>query len=877
MSVRADTQDPKPVFLKDYKPPAFAIDALALRFELDSRKTRVTATSQMRRQAGGTEDLVLDGARDMTLHGVQVNGAVWPANRMRRDAEHLTLLKVPDRFELTIVTEVHPAANTRLEGLYQSDRALVTQCEAEGFRHITFFLDRPDVMARYTVRLEADQERFPVLLSNGNCVDAGALPGGRHYAVWVDPFPKPSYLFALVAGDLAPLQDRFTTRSGRNVKLSIWAVEEDLPKCRHAMDSLKRAMQWDEQVYGLEYDLDEFNIVAVADFNMGAMENKSLNLFNTKYVLASPDTATDDDFDSIEGVVAHEYFHNWTGNRITCRDWFQLSLKEGLTVFRDQQFSAAMGSPGRQRIQDVRTLRAIQFPEDAGPLAHPVRPDSYIEINNFYTATVYNKGAEVIRMLHTLLGPEAYRAGIDEYVRRHDGQAVRCEDFVSAMEAASKRDLAHFRLWYGQAGTPTLTARGHYDADTQRYYLSLAQETQPTPGQPHKQPLHIPVNAALFGPNGEKLDVSLIEGDGETLPDGGVLLHLRQAEQDYVFGDVGSRPVASLLRGFSAPVRLDDFLSLRDRIFLMAHEDDAFAKWEACQQAGAGVIMAAVADRAAGRPMRVDPLLCNAFGQVLETTSLDPALAAEMLVLPSEIYLGQQMNVVDVDGLFEARRFVRQTLAQAHLDRVSERYRALRGQDDRGARRLAGVLLGYLAAAGEDQLPQIERHYEHAANMTERLAAFHLLVDSQSAAREQVIKDFYRRFEREALVIDKWFAAQATASRPQTLAEVRRLMDHPAFTIKNPNRLRALVGAFANGNQIRFHSADGAGYELLTEVLRTLDPINPQTAARLVAPLTRWRRFDEHRADQMRACLNSLQSQPGLSRDLFEIVSKSLG
>jgi len=613
----------------------------------------------------------------------------------------------------------------------------------------------------------------------------------------------------------------------------------------------------------------------VSDFNMGAMENKSLNIFNTKYVLASPETATDDDYDQVESVIAHEYFHNWTGNRITCRDWFQLSLKEGLTVFRDQQYSASVSSAARQRINQVRMLRGIQFPEDAGPLAHPVRPESYIEINNFYTPTVYNKGAELIRMMHTILGADGYRKGIDRYIEPQDGQAVTCEDFVAAMEAGSGRDLGAIRLWYAQAGTPVIEAAGDYDPVRRRYVLTLSQTVPDTPGQNNKAPMPIPVAMALFGPNGHALDAPLVDGAGERRGNGWLLM-LTEASQQFVFADLPAPPIPSLLRDFSAPVRLKDDLRQEDRLFLLAHETDAFARWDAGQQALIQMILDLVSDRAQGRPPAIDPALIDAFRGILEQPDLDPALAGEMLTLPSEVYLGQVMDRVDVEGLHKVRGFVRRSIATALTEPLIAAYERLRGTDEAGARRLKNVALSFLAASGSEGIALAETQFHDADSMTDRLAAFQLLVDGGGETAEEAIVAFYNRFRSEPLVLDKWFTVQAIAQAPDTLEKVRALTAHPDFTIKNPNRLRALIGAFASGNQAHFHRADGAGYALLTDILLKLDPLNPQTAARMVQPLTRWKRFDPGRQAQMRAELERLAATPKLSRDMFEMVTKSL-
>ena len=879
MDMPATDAAPQPTRLQDYSAPPFRIHHVALTFELDEPVTRVTARLDVERTGPGP--LVLDVGQDLTVVSIAVDDAPLGEDAWARNGESLTVVTVPDRFTLTTVSDIRPGDNTRLEGLYTSGGNFCTQCEAEGFRNITPYPDRPDVMARFHVRIEADKTRVPLLLSNGNRTAEGDLEDGRHFAEWDDPFPKPSYLFALVAGDLACLADRVTTLSGRDVALNIYAAEADIPKCHHAMASLIQALRWDEQVFGLEYDLDVYNIVAVSDFNMGAMENKSLNLFNTKYVLASPDTATDTDFDNIEGVIAHEYFHNWTGNRVTCRDWFQLSLKEGLTVFRDQEFSADMGSRAVKRIEDVRLLRAHQFPEDAGPTAHPVRPESYIEINNFYTPTVYNKGAEVIRMMHTLLGADGFRKGMDLYFQRHDGQAVTCEDFVRAMEDATGIDLDQFRLWYSQAGTPVLDVAAAYDAEAREYRLTVAQSCPPTLDQPDKAAMHIPLKVGLVGPNGADLDATL-DGDGARQPDG-YLLDVRQPRQTFVFKDVGARPVASLLRGFSAPVNLRSNLRPDDLLFLLAHDRDPFARWEAGQRLAADLLLALAADHQAGRPLTLDDAFVEAIGAVLDDTTTDPALIGEAVTLPGETYLAQLMEVVDPDGLHAARQFARAELGRRLADRWHRAYAAGAPADAgsltqaaKARRKLKNVALGYLAAADAAGVALCERQYDAAANMTDRLAALALLVDTDAPARQAALDGFYDRWRDDALVLDKWFAIQALSRRADTLDRVVALVDHPDFTLRNPNRFRSLVATFATLNQVRFHDPSGGGYRFLVDMIAKLDAMNPQVAARTLGALRQWRRFDAGRQAAMKAQLERLLAADGLSKDTFEIASKSL-
>jgi aminopeptidase N len=846
---------------EDYRPPDWQVPEIALEFDLDPDRTLVRATLKVVREGADDAPLRLDG-EGLKLLGLAVDG---------RPCEHAMdgdCLVIPiDAPSAVVETEVEisPRANTQLMGLYESGGILCTQCEAEGFRRITYFPDRPDVLSRFTVRLIADARRYPVLLANGDPIGGGALEGGRHWAEWRDPFPKPSYLFALVAGDLVARRDSFVTRTGKTVSLGIWVRAGDLPRTEHAMESLKAAMEWDEETYGREYDLDVFNIVAVSDFNFGAMENKGLNIFNSRYVLADPDTATDADYDAIAGVVAHEYFHNWSGNRVTCRDWFQLSLKEGFTVFRDQQFSADMGSAAVKRIEDVRVLRAAQFPEDAGPLAHPVRPDSYIEIANFYTATVYNKGAELIRMMRTVLGAEAFRAGSDLYFERHDGEAVTCEDFVKAMEDASGVDLSRFRLWYAQAGTPRVKASLIHHPGDGRAHLKLAQEVPPTPGQPTKQPVPIPLALALFG-----------EKTGEKYADRLILLD--EAEQEIAFDGIGERPVLSINRGFSAPVIVESDRSPADLAFLSARDDDPFARFEAMQQLMLGTLIDAVSSGAADHSAVID-----AVRETLADGALDHAFVAEAVLPPTESFVVDQMLVVDPEAIHRAREALRADVGQ-ELEGAWRAAYAATGANAyslssaaKGARRLRTVALSYLAASeARDAAGIAYRQFEEADNMTDRQGALGVLTNSGFAEREAALDAFYERYRSNALVLDKWFTVQALASRDDTLERVEALAEHPDFTLANPNRLRALVGAFAT-NQRALHHGSGRGYRFLADMIVAADRLNPQTAARLVPPLGRWRRFDEARAALMKMELERIVRTPGLSKDVYEQASKSLG
>ena len=875
------TTTPGTIRRVDYTPPPFVIDTVDLDVELGRETTVVVSRLAVRRNPAAVEkpaDLVLDGKK-MELVSVRLDGR---AAIHEVKPETLAIRGVPESFTLEITTRLRPQDNTELTGLYRSRDLFCTQCEAEGFRRITYFLDRPDVMARYTTRIVADRALAPELLSNGNLVDSGALDDGRHFARWEDPFPKPSYLFALVAGPLECLEDRFTTRSGREVTLRIYVRPGDVGRCGHAMESLRKSMKWDEDVYGLEYDLDTFMIVAIDDFNMGAMENKGLNVFNSKLVLANPETATDLDYHSIEAVIAHEYFHNWTGNRVTCRDWFQLSLKEGLTVFRDQQFSADMGSAADARIDDVRRLRAGQFPEDAGPMAHPVRPDSYIEINNFYTATVYQKGAEVVRMMHTLLGAERYRKGIDLYFERHDGQAVTCDDFANAMEDASGVDLTQFRLWYAQAGTPDLKVEGSYDAAGKRFTLTVGQSLRPTPGQPEKQPMHIPLSVGLLDGAGRDLPLRL---SGEVKATGTTrVLDVRTAREVFVFEDVPEKPVASLLRGFSAPVKLEAPRSDDELTFLMAHDSDPFARWEAGQQLAARLILELVEARATGKPLVVPDHFVEAIRRTLDDQRLDRSFIADAVTLPGLAFLGELMPEIDIDGLWAAQQRVRSVLSDRLADRWSSVYDANHATgpyrftpEEVGRRRLRSTALQFLSAdKGDAARRRAVAYFESASNMTEQVAGLAVLAEMGGAEGEAALASFHERWKDEALVLDKWFAIQARTPTDGTLERVKRLVDHPSYDRRNPNRVYSLIGAFAAGNPVQFHQAGGGGYRFLADQVLATDRLNPQIAARLLGPLGSWRRYDKDRQVLMRRELQRIVEEPGLSRDVFEIASKSL-
>ncbi|MBU5612108.1 aminopeptidase N [Geomonas azotofigens] len=869
---------------KDYRVPDYLIDTVELSFDLDPESTRVLSRLAVRSnhdRANGPRPLVLDG-EELTLLSLRLDGVDLGPDDFRVEGGTLVLNTPPERFLLEMETRIHPKENSALSGLYASGPMLCTQCEAEGFRRITYFTDRPDVMAVYTVTLRADKASCPVLLANGNLVEKGDLPDGRHYAVWHDPFKKPSYLFAVVAGDLVHIADRFTTMSGREVRLEIYVEERNKDKCEHALRSLMRAMRWDEEQFGREYDLDTYMVVAVDDFNMGAMENKGLNVFNSRYVLASPESATDDDYEAIEEVIGHEYFHNWTGNRITCRDWFQLSLKEGLTIFRDQEFSADMQSRPVKRIADVKSLRSAQFAEDAGPLAHPVRPESYVEINNFYSMTVYHKGGEVIRMLQTLLGRKAFRAGMDLYFERHDGQAVRVDEFVQAMADAGKRDLSQFMLWYDQAGTPVLTVSDDYRAEDGSYTLTVTQSCPPTPGQPEKNPFHIPLAMGLLDRDGNELPLKLT---GETKAVGtSRVLELRGETETFTFVGLKERPVPSLLRNFSAPVKLVYPYSDEDLNLLMTRDSDPFVRWEAGQVQAVKLIMGLVADIQGGREARVPESFIESFRRLLSDERQDRALLAETLTLPTESYLAEQMAVIDPDAIHQARELVRATVGErlgAELTAAREACapKAPYRPDDglAGCRKLKNLCLAYLMAAGGGKaINACMAQLKSADNMTDSLGALAPLASCACPEREEALAAFYDCWRGDRGVIDKWFTHQAISRLPDTLDRVLALLEHPDFDIRNPNRVRSLVGAFSQGNQVRFHDASGRGYRFLADQILRLNGINPQIAARMLTPFSRWRRFDADRQELMKKELERILAEPGLARDVYELAAKSL-
>ncbi|HEY4317023.1 MAG TPA: aminopeptidase N [Herbaspirillum sp.] len=886
--MRTDT--PQTIHRKDYAAPAYLVTSVEIGFDLDPAQTRVATRISMQRNGRG-KDIVLLGD-GVTLVALRMNGKLLGAADYRQGDDVLTIPNAPAKAVLEIETVVQPDQNTSLMGLYVSNGNFFTQCEAEGFRKITWFPDRPDVMAKYTVMLRADKQKYPVLLSNGNLVDQGELGDGRHYATWEDPFKKPSYLFALVAGRLVCQEETYRLQSGREVLLQVWVEDGNLDKTQHAMDSLKNSIRWDEERFGLELDLDRFMIVAVGDFNMGAMENKGLNIFNTKFVLANPRIATDVDYANIEAVVGHEYFHNWTGNRVTCRDWFQLSLKEGLTVFRDQEFSADMvgTDSGRavKRIDDVRVLRQAQFPEDAGPMAHPVRPDSYVEINNFYTVTIYEKGAEVVRMYQTLFGRDGFRKGMDLYFKRHDGQAVACDDFRAAMADANGRDLSQFERWYSQAGTPHLDVEMRYDAAARTCELTLTQSCPPTPGQAHKEPFHIPVALGLLDSDGRDMPLRL-QGETSGANRGGArVLELTETRHTFTFADVPQQPVPSLLRGFSAPVTLAFAYSDADLAFLMAHDSDPFNRWEAGQRLAMRRLLALseAAQQPAldgdGGPM-VDPALIDAMRATLNDQALDPSFREQVLALPSETMIAEQMAVIDPRAIHAARQALRRALAQQLRDDLLAAYQFNRTDGayspdaaSAGRRGLKNIALSYLAELDDAQSHALAQHQcDAAGNMTDRLAALAALVNSSAPGKLKALARFYEEFSAEPLVIDKWFALQATA-RTADVAAIRKLAQHPAFTLKNPNRARSLIFSFCNANPSAFHAVDGSGYEFWSEQVIALDAGNPQVAARLARSLDRWRKYAPALQEKMHAALERVAAAPKLSRDVQEVVSKAL-
>ncbi len=879
------TEQPPTIHLKDYAAPDYWINQVSLDFTLVPDATRVAAEIKFSRRDGVAADapLRLDGEH-MKLISIAVDGTKLNEGTYVTDDRSLTVQGLPANFTLTTEVEIDPAANTSLEGLYISGGVFATQCEAESFRNITYYLDRPDVMAPFHVRMTADKAAYPILLSNGNPGAHGDNVDGTHWAEWDDPHKKPAYLFALVAGDLVPLKDEFTTMSGRKVDLGIWVRAADSDKCDYAMDSLKRSMKWDEETYGREYDLDVFNIVAVNDFNFGAMENKGLNIFNSAVVLARPDTATDDNYASIEGVVAHEYFHNWTGNRITCRDWFQICLKEGFTVYRDQGFSSDMREANDTRIDNVLFLRARQFAEDAGPLAHPARPQSYMKVDNFYTATVYQKGSEIVGMLKTLLGADDFRKATDLYFERHDGQAETVDSFVKAFEDASGKDLTQFRTWYSQAGTPRVTARGEWDEAAGTYALTLSQVTNPTPGQPDKAPQHIPVEMGLVGASGAALPLRL-EGDNVPETPTNRVLEFTNATQTFTFTGVTERPVPSLFRGFSAPVILDDGLSAEDQRHLMAHDEDPFNRWEAGQAQARDMLTSDANAITQGKSPKAADNYIAALAAILVDNDLAPAFKARALTLPDEMTIGQSMVVIDPDAIHTARHGLNNAIANALHDDLLRTYNDLMTDApfspdaaSAGKRALRNRCMGLLSALDTGASSELVfEHFKTAKNMTDEIAALGILASLETPHRATALQAFYDKWKEDPLVLDKWFQVQARSSLQSTPQAVAALTKHPDFTLKNPNRARSLIAAFGMGNQLRFNGADGAGYNVFAEQVLALDKLNPTVAGRTMTAMESWRRFDETRQAHGRAVLQEVIDTKGISKNLYETATRIFG
>ncbi|MCP4297770.1 MAG: aminopeptidase N [Proteobacteria bacterium] len=872
---------PVSIYRKDYKSFDFNLKSINLNFELKDEQTTVTSKAHYVRKASSqkTEIPLFLYGEQLELVSLNINGKTVAADGYLLDSTSLTINSVPDEFLLEIVTVIYPDKNSSLEGLYRSSGNYCTQCEAEGFRKITYYPDRPDVLSKFTTRIEADRDSCPVMLSNGNLIESGELQENRHFAIWQDPFPKPSYLFALVAGRLVSIEDEFVTKSGKNIDLKIFVEERNREKCDHAMVSLKKSMRWDEEVFGLEYDLNNYMVVAVDDFNMGAMENKGLNVFNSKYVLTTRESATDQDYLGVEGVIAHEYFHNWTGNRVTCRDWFQLSLKEGLTVFRDQEFSSDMNSRPVQRIDDVRLLKNFQFKEDASPMAHPIRPDSFLEINNFYTATVYNKGAEVIRMMHTLIGAEAFRKGMDLYFKRHDGQAVTCDDFVAAISDGSGVNLEQFKNWYSQAGTPVLTVKTEWLAGSSKYKIVINQSCPDTPGQSQKLPFHMPITVGLLGAEGK----SLLETDSD---DNSVVLQLCEKEQLFVFEDIKELPVLSFLRDFSAPVRVKQFQSREELALLAANDPNLFNRWDSMNRLSSEIVLEVVKQLRLKKPVVIDDIYLEAVSKSISAATSDPALLALSLQLPSEATLAQEMDQIHPSSLHRAKKLVKKAISERNRIRFQELYQQNKESGKHSLepvamakRSLKNVCLGYLAALDplpEEVLEICQEQYITAENMTDAVAALTHLINIGGEVRDRAVDHFYKKWSDDPLVLDKWFALQAMSNLPETLDKVIQLMGHPAFSISNPNKVRSLIGSFCSGNHNLFHCKDGKGYRFLADRILELNNINPQIAARLVTPLISWKRYEPIRGALMKDELERILTKKTLSRDVFEIVSKSL-
>ncbi len=878
-------KEPQVKYLKDYKKPDFKIDSIDLIFDLDEDDTQVVSTLKISSdydRSSGVRPLVLDGNR-LTFKYIKLNGRAMSPEDYAVTDQSLTVFNPPDEFTLEIGTQIHPKANTQLEGLYYSNGTLCTQNEPEGFRCITYYLDHPDVMSSFTTTLIADKKKYPILLSNGNPIETKDLDNGKHMVVWRDPFKKPCYLFAVVAGDLASLHDTFTTKSGRKVQLGIYVEHGYEDQASFALESLKRAMKWDEDVYGLEYDLDLFNIVAVSYFNMGAMENKGLNIFNTSCALVDKRVGTDIDFAHVESVIAHEYFHNWSGDRVTARDWFNLSLKEGFTVYRDQEFSRDMHSRALNRINDVFNLRTYQFPEDAGPLAHPVRPESYLEINNYYTATVYDKGAEVIRMYEKLFGKENFLKGCSLYFARHDGQAVTIDDFAKCQEDANHTDLTQFKRWYSQAGTPVVTAKADYDAEAKKYILTLKQETKPTPGQPEKLPFVIPLAIGLIGKDGQDIPLQL-ENESKAVGTTRVLV-LDKPEQKFVFVNIAQKPVLSANRDFSAPIHFVMDYSDEERIHQSCYDSDLFNRWDASQQYAVKLILEMIKEVQNGKKEPdVDENYIKLWGGYLTDKNSDPAYIARLIMLPQENYLADKMDVVDVDAIHSVRSRMKKVLAERYKKELLEVYRENDISDkpyrfsteDAGKRSLKNMALSFLGSLEIDEIDQIVQHqYFNANNMSDRLAALNVCSNSKDPKRDEILEDFYQRNKQDTGVVNKWLFCCASADRPDAVSAVRRLMEHPAFEMTNPNKLRSVMGGFAY-NQPEFHKADGSGYALASEMAIKVDGFNPQMACHMIRPMIRWKRFDQKRQELMKAALKKVIQKEGISKNVYELVTKSL-
>jgi aminopeptidase N len=878
------TEQAQPIRLEDYRAPGWLVETVHLDVALDPQRTKVRATLRLKpNPENATPAPVVLNGDELTLNSIAIDGRKLASDAFAVTPDTLTIPQPPGGpFTLEIETTINPTANTKLMGLYRSSGTYCTQCEAEGFRRITFFPDRPDVMAVYTTRIEAEKKEAPVLLANGNLIESGDIAGStRHFAVWQDPFPKPCYLFALVGGDLGVVEDKFVTASGRDVALKIFVEHGNEPRAVYAMDALKRSMRWDEEAFGREYDLDIFMIVAVSDFNMGAMENKGLNVFNDKYVLASPQTATDADFGGIEAVIAHEYFHNWTGNRITCRDWFQLCLKEGLTVFRDQEFTSDQRSRPVKRITDVRNLRASQFVEDAGPLAHPVRPDTYREINNFYTTTIYEKGAEVVRMIKTLLGPAKFREGMDLYFKRHDGEATTIEVFVKCFADVSGEDFEPFMRWYRQAGTPEVRVASDHDAEAGTFALEVTQVVPPTPGQPHKDPMVIPLVVGLLGPDGKDLPLTLADGHK---PERGVL-RLTGHKKRFVFTGIAQRPVVSINRGFSAPIKLVTDFPDEDLRFLAANDSDPFNRWQALQTLATRLLIENTANARAGKPLREDAGLISALQAVLTGGKLEPAFVALAMAMPGEGDIARELGQdIDPDAIFAARMALRKTIGTKLRDELQSAYERLANSGpyspdaaSAGKRALRNASLDLLSVTGDKAaIALAASQYNGADNMTDRIGGLAALSWHNIPERQTALDDFYQRFENDALVIDKWFTLQAMLPEPGTLERVKALTTHKAFSMGNPNRVRSLIGAFAQGNQTQFNRADGAGYAFVADVVLQLNATNPQVAARLMTAFRTWRTYEPVRRRHAEQALKRIAESPSLSRDVADIASRSL-